>query len=80
MTISFHFAPFGRALVVAAASILAMSATARADDHKGFFDDFSTLDRARWYISDGWSNGAWQNCGWSAKEITVANGVLNIGF
>jgi endo-1,3-1,4-beta-glycanase ExoK len=81
VTLSFHLGSLGRrAAFLAAASILAMTTGARADDHKGFFDDFNTLDRARWYISDGWSNGTWQNCGWSAKEIGVANGVLNIGF
>jgi len=45
-----------------------------------FFDDFNELDRVRWYASDGWSNGAHQNCGWSDKRVTLNSGILEIAF
>ena len=45
-----------------------------------FFDDFDSLDPARWFASDGWNNGNHQSCGWSKDEIAVAGGVLRLGF
>jgi endo-1,3-1,4-beta-glycanase ExoK len=45
-----------------------------------FHDDFDQLDQARWYVSDGWSNGAHQNCTWSTDQAKVANGALQVGF
>lgn len=45
-----------------------------------FFDDFDQLDLSRWYVSDGWSNGAHQNCTWSSDQVTASNGLLRIGF
>ena len=80
MTTSFCSSRFGRTVLLAATSVLLTAAGAHAGDQNGFFDDFSKIDPARWYISDGWSNGAWQNCGWSKQEITTVNGVLNVGF
>jgi len=70
----------GSLALLAATSICTMTAGARAGDSNGFFDDFNTIDPARWYISDGWSNGAWQNCGWSKQEVSVVNGILSVGF
>lgn len=45
-----------------------------------FFDDFNSLDSQRWYVSDGWANGAHQNCAWSAGQVKVIDGMLNVGF
>jgi len=45
-----------------------------------FFDGFDSLSAGRWYVSDGWSNGPHQNCGWSKQEISVSGGMLNVGF
>ena len=45
-----------------------------------FHDDFDALDLGRWYVSDGWSNGAHQNCVWSKDQATVAGGSLQVGF
>ncbi|MGB3388002.1 MAG: glycoside hydrolase family 16 protein [Pseudaminobacter sp.] len=45
-----------------------------------FVEDFDNLDRKRWYISDGWSNGEHQNCVWSKDQVKVADGVLRLGF
>lgn len=45
-----------------------------------FFDNFDKLDSKRWYASDGWSNGSFTNCGWVGSQVTVKNGILNVGF
>ena len=64
---------------LACLSIAATLATpAFAQD--AFIDNFDRLDTGRWYVSDGWSNGAHQNCTWSADQASVANGMLRVGF
>lgn len=47
---------------------------------RSFRDDFDTFDRARWYVSDGWANGEWQNCTWSKDQLALADGVLTLSF
>lgn len=48
-------------------------------DAAGFFEDFTAgLDRARWYVSDGWTNGDWQDCHWSGGAVQVRNGMLTL--
>lgn len=43
-------------------------------DGSSFVDTFeSRLDRERWYISDGWSNGAHQSCIWSADNVRLVD-------
>lgn len=44
---------------------------AEESEGKSFVDSFATLDTSRWYVSDGWSNGAHQNCIWSASRVHV---------
>lgn len=72
--------------LVFAGALLAVAATlhpARAQDLEGapsFVDNFSNLDGKRWYVSDGWSNGAHQNCVWSKDLIRLSDGVLSLGF
>ena len=67
-------------------STLAVAAAAMAPAHaeqaagKSFVEKFDKLDKSRWYISDGWSNGDHQNCTWSAKQVSVADGTLKLGF
>jgi len=51
-----------------------------AENDKSFVENFDTLDRAAWYISDGWSNGEHQNCVWSKDQVNVADGILKLGF
>jgi len=51
-----------------------------AAQQTAFFDDFDHLDQARWYVSDGWSNGAHQNCTWSADQVVAVDGDLHLGF
>ena len=45
-----------------------------------FVDNFSNFDRSRWYVSDGWSNGAHQNCICSKDLVRLSDGVLSLGF
>lgn len=66
----FPFAARGRAL--ACALLLPLPAHAG----EAFFDGFDTLDDARWYISDGWSNGPHQGCTWEKEQVNAANGRL----
>jgi endo-1,3-1,4-beta-glycanase ExoK len=68
-----------RACLPALAGLLLLPAAAMAQG-TSFHDDFNTLDTGRWYISDGWSNGAHQNCQWSRDQVTVAGGMLKVGF
>jgi len=39
----------------------------------GFKDDFQTLDRSRWYVSSGWTNGDHQNCLWHEDQVETSN-------
>jgi endo-1,3-1,4-beta-glycanase ExoK len=57
-----------------------MTAPSIASDDGSFFDSFDTLNAGRWYVSDGWANGAHQNCAWSKDEISVRNSMLDVGF
>ncbi|WP_165368217.1 family 16 glycosylhydrolase [Phytoactinopolyspora endophytica] len=45
-----------------------------------FVDDFDTLDTSRWNVSDGWNNGAKQNCTWDADQVEVSDGVLKLTY
>jgi len=70
-----------KAWLPAAAAIVAGAAAAPAmAQSASFFDDFTSLNQSRWYLSDGYSNGTQQNCDWSSKMITVSGGILNLQF
>ena len=57
------------------------SGGARADSiGKSFFDDLSTFDLDRWYVSDGWSNGNHQNCLWSESAVVHKGDQLGLLF
>ena len=46
---------------------------------RSFVDKFTTLDKARWYISHGWSNGPHQNCTWLDANVHVdASAMLSL--
>jgi endo-1,3-1,4-beta-glycanase ExoK len=36
-----------------------------------FVDRFDRLDKSRWLVSDGWSNGAYQNCTWLRANVKI---------
>jgi endo-1,3-1,4-beta-glycanase ExoK len=52
--------------------------TQRSSAAGSFFDDFKSLDRQRWYISDGWSNGDIQGCTWSGNNIRATGGSIEL--
>ena len=45
-----------------------------------FVEDFRSgrLDTSRWMVSDGWNNGLWHGCTWSAKNVTLAQETLQL--
>ena len=57
-----------------------LAAHAQTANGKSFVENFDRLDSSRWYISDGWANGDHQNCTWSKKQVSVADGKLKLGF
>ena len=68
-------------LVVALGSLVTAPALAQdIQSSPSFVDDFASFDRARWYVSDGWSNGSHQNCTWSKGLVALSDGVLSLGF
>jgi endo-1,3-1,4-beta-glycanase ExoK len=71
-----------RCLLVPLAALLFGAAPALAQDEapKAFVENFDKLDLGRWYVSDGWNNGKFQNCTWSKDDVKAANGVLTITF
>nr|WP_235912033.1 family 16 glycosylhydrolase [Mesorhizobium xinjiangense] len=72
----------GAALIAAAAVSGPGAARADASSASGqsFLETFDGLDKERWYVSNGWSNGAHQNCTWSRDRIGLEDGVLKLGF
>lgn len=50
------------------------------EEPQSFVENFDSLDRGRWYVSDGWANGEHQNCTWSKDQAKVADGVLSLTF
>ncbi|MBP2549823.1 endo-1,3-1,4-beta-glycanase ExoK [Neorhizobium galegae] len=68
--------PQALAALVMFAAPAAMAQTTGAS----FVENFDKLDSTFWYLSDGWNNGAHQNCTWSKDAVTVANGQLTLEF
>jgi endo-1,3-1,4-beta-glycanase ExoK len=67
-------------LAVLSASLPAVALAQGANTGTSFVENFDKIDRKIWYVSDGWDNGAHQNCTWSKKQVTVQNGVLELAF
>lgn len=71
-------------LTVAPATLVAKGASAAVPPATGgvattsFFDQFDRLDEKRWYVSDGWVNGAHQGCMWSRQAVRVSDGTLKL--
>ncbi|MXN53420.1 family 16 glycosylhydrolase [Shinella sp. AETb1-6] len=64
-------------------SMLCTTVPAAAQDGANgtsFVEEFDRLDTARWYVSDGWNNGAHQNCTWSKDQVQVEGGKLLLSF
>lgn len=45
---------------------------------KSFFEPFDRVDTRRWYLSDGWVNGAHQGCTWAKSNVATRGGVLQL--
>jgi endo-1,3-1,4-beta-glycanase ExoK len=43
-----------------------------------FVEKFSEFDSTRWYVSDGWSNGAYQGCTWSKRNVKFETGAVEL--
>jgi len=45
-----------------------------------FVDEFQSgrLDPSRWVASDGWNNGVWHGCTWSAENVVPGEGALRL--
>lgn len=57
-----------------------LATAAAAQDGGAFFEGFDRLDRGRWYVSDGWTNGDHQNCLWSRRAVEVRGGRLRLAL
>ncbi|GLQ52758.1 family 16 glycosylhydrolase [Devosia nitrariae] len=64
----------------AASLLLVVAAGPAFAQGTSFFDGFDSLDLKRWYVSDGWANGEFQNCTWSDDVVRAEGGVLNVGY
>ena len=78
--INFNLALMGAAALLASTGAATLPSLAQDPIGASFVENFDKLDKSRWYISDGWSNGDHQNCIWSKNQASVANGVLKLGF
>lgn len=47
---------------------------------QSFVENFDSLDRSVWYVSDGWNNGKHQNCTWSKNQVKTDGGQLQLTF
>jgi endo-1,3-1,4-beta-glycanase ExoK len=43
-----------------------------------FFEDFSTFDRRRWFVSDGWNSGGFQSCTYAESHVHAREGALEL--
>lgn len=69
-----------RSLMLALLSASAASPVPAAEAivRTSFFEPFNRIDTRRWYISDGWVNGAQQGCTWSRKQLAIRGGILQL--
>ncbi|RWE03900.1 MAG: glycosyl hydrolase family protein [Mesorhizobium sp.] len=70
----------GALFAVAAAFAAAPAHAQDMQSAPSFVDNFSSFDRSRWYVSDGWNNGNHQNCTWSKDLVRLSDGVLSLSF
>ena len=50
------------------------------EESGSFVDEFRSgrLDTSRWVVSDGWNNGVWHGCTWSAENVTLGEEGLQL--
>jgi len=76
----FRWARLNLCAALAPCLLLSGTALAQGSAATAFRDDFNTFSPARWYISDGWSNGDHQNCVWSKDQLRLGGGLLQLVF
>lgn len=60
--------------VALCSTLMAAKAVAQnAPSNTPIFEPFDYLDKQQWYVSDGWSNGAHQNCIWSSGAVDMSH-------
>jgi endo-1,3-1,4-beta-glycanase ExoK len=69
-----------QSLTIGALILGALPTHAQQATGKSFVDDFDKIDRSVWYVSDGWNNGAHQNCTWSKNQVKAEGGMLQLTF
>jgi endo-1,3-1,4-beta-glycanase ExoK len=69
-----------QALITGTLLIAPLPAHAQQARGTSFVDDFDRIDRSVWYVSDGWNNGAHQNCTWSKNQVSAEDGRLQLRF
>jgi endo-1,3-1,4-beta-glycanase ExoK len=71
------YAPSGLSFrTIPIAAFVSASLATMAASQESFHEDFDGLDRDRWYISDGWTNGPHQACQWSSGAVEIRDGSL----
>ena len=78
MTLALALLPFGGGGAGAQTQTDPNAPFPPAPEQAGFRDHFNALDKKRWYVSDGWSNGDHQDCVWSAGAVQVRDGMLTL--
>lgn len=71
--------------VALAICLLGIGSVSQAQDKadatgQSFVDDFDSFNRELWFVSDGWDNGAHQNCTWSSRQIDIGDSILTLSF
>lgn len=68
-------------LLLALTSGSAAGAASLLDRTGGSFEDhFASFDLKRWQRSDGWTNGTYMGCAWSAGNLALQNGHLTLSI
>ena len=67
-------------LLALAGALLIPGIAAAKDGAKSFVDDFDGIDKARWYVSDGWNNGAAPELHLVEEAAEVAGRHADAGF
>lgn len=66
--------------IVLTLSVGAPAALAQESNGKSFVEDFNSMNRSFWFVSDGWNNGSHQNCTWSKTLVKFDRGQLVLRF
>lgn len=67
-------------ILVCLLCLLPLAPALAAESGSSFFDKFEALDTKRWFISNGWSNGAHQSCVWSKDNIRLVEDRIELSL